>query len=88
MSLSLEHMDKSYVDSRNQIRDTSSALAYVGTNRGGNRPIADRQQLYKVRIPVFFAFRRLFTFRTDFSLRYQANSDFSLHFDSRTNFGS
>jgi len=48
VSLSIEHIDKSYADSRNQVRDTSTALAYIGTSRGGNRPIADRYQQYKV----------------------------------------
>lgn len=49
VSFSLEHMDKDYSGSRQQIRDTSSALAFIGTNKGGHRPLSDRQQLYRVR---------------------------------------
>lgn len=49
VSLSLEHMDKGYVDTRKQVRDTSTGMAWIGNSRGGNRPIGDRQQIYKVR---------------------------------------
>lgn len=49
VSLSLEHLDKGYADTRKQVRDTSTGMAFIGNNRGGNRPIADRQQIYRVR---------------------------------------